>query len=195
MKKEEIVKFLMWLGDCYEMNDKENAESCATNYLKEIEQEVNNNLKTKDMKSINKKQVIEHFKNAKAVKCLADNSVHPMEEVKEFENSEKGSFYTGICETGVFNPEACYATIYDCHSEIFAEIVELKDINEKEWETSQVISMKEMFNPPKYLITYGFQVEDYISYNTIEIEIKPEEWIRKRQEANEYFFLQMVHEL
>ncbi len=43
----------------------------------------------------------------------------------------------------------------------------------------------------KYLITYGFQVEDYISYNTLEINEEPQEWIKGRDS----FFLTMVHKL
>ena len=37
MNKEEIVKLLMWLGDCYDMDDRENAEKCADSYISENE--------------------------------------------------------------------------------------------------------------------------------------------------------------
>tara|TARA_R110000796_G_scaffold195046_2_gene311524 strand:- start:2876 stop:3163 length:288 start_codon:yes stop_codon:yes gene_type:complete len=37
MNKEEIVKLLMWLGDCYDMDDRENAEKCADSYISDNE--------------------------------------------------------------------------------------------------------------------------------------------------------------
>ena len=42
MDKKEIVKFLRWLGDCYGMDDQENAERVATEYLKEHKSEALN---------------------------------------------------------------------------------------------------------------------------------------------------------
>ena len=38
MSKEEIIKFLMWLGDCYDMEDRAKATKCAEEYLNELEQ-------------------------------------------------------------------------------------------------------------------------------------------------------------
>jgi len=37
MNKEEIVKLLMWLGDCYNMDNRESAEKCADEYISENE--------------------------------------------------------------------------------------------------------------------------------------------------------------
>ena len=37
MNKEEIVKLLMWLGDCYNMDNRESAEKCAHEYISENE--------------------------------------------------------------------------------------------------------------------------------------------------------------
>ena len=35
MNKEDIVKFLRWLGDCYGMDDKKEAERVADEYISE----------------------------------------------------------------------------------------------------------------------------------------------------------------
>jgi hypothetical protein len=37
MNKEEIVKLLMWLGDCYNMDNRESADKCADEYISENE--------------------------------------------------------------------------------------------------------------------------------------------------------------